>query len=47
MAIPCLLFGNVLSGWAERIKDDMVRGAIQVINMYQERRDAVRSVKAA
>lgn len=47
VAIPCLLLGNLLSGWAERIKDDMERGAIQVINMYQERRDAVRQVRAA
>lgn len=47
VAIPCLLLGNLLSGWAERIKDDMERGAIQVINMYQERRESVRPVKAA
>jgi biopolymer transport protein ExbB len=47
VAIPCLLLGNLLSGWAERIKDDMEQGAIRVINMYQERREAVRPAKAA
>jgi biopolymer transport protein ExbB len=47
VAIPCLLLGNLLSGWAERIKDDMEQGAIKVINMYQERRDNTLSTKAA
>jgi biopolymer transport protein ExbB len=47
VAIPCLLLGNLLSGWAERIKDDMEQGAIRVINMYQERRDSTLSAKVA
>ena len=47
VAIPCLLLGNLLSGWAERIKDDMEQGAIRVINMFQERRDSTLSTKAA
>lgn len=47
VAIPCLLFGNLLSGWADRIKDDMEKGALKVINLFQEQRETVRSVKAA
>ncbi|MFO7763300.1 MAG: MotA/TolQ/ExbB proton channel family protein [Wenzhouxiangellaceae bacterium] len=40
VAIPMLLFGNLLSGWAERIKDDMEQAALRVINQYS---DSVRS----
>lgn len=36
VAIPTLLIGNVLSGWAERIKDDMQKAALRVTNIYQE-----------
>ncbi|MFK8011708.1 MAG: MotA/TolQ/ExbB proton channel family protein [Marinicellaceae bacterium] len=36
VAIPTLLFGNVLSGWAERIKDDMEKAALRVINVYKK-----------
>lgn len=35
VAIPALLFGNVLSGWAERIKDDMEKAALRAINVYK------------
>lgn len=35
VAIPCLLFGNLLNGWAERIKDDMEKAALRAINLYQ------------
>jgi len=38
VAIPALLMGNVLSGWAESIKDDMEKGALGVINQYKEHR---------
>jgi biopolymer transport protein ExbB len=38
VAIPTLLFGNVLSGWAESIKDGMEKGALRVINQYKEHR---------
>jgi biopolymer transport protein ExbB len=34
VAIPLLLVGNVLSGWAERIMDDMEKVALRVINHY-------------
>jgi biopolymer transport protein ExbB len=34
VAIPLLLVGNVLSGWAERIMDDMEKVALRVINQY-------------
>lgn len=41
VAIPALLMGNVLSGWAESIKDDMEKGALGVINQYKEHRRKV------
>ena len=34
VAIPLILFGNLLSGWAESIKDDMEKAALRVINQY-------------
>lgn len=36
VAIPLLLVGNVLSGWAERIKDEMEKSALHVVNRYIE-----------
>jgi len=33
VAIPGLLFGNVLSGWGERIKTDMDRAALRITNI--------------
>jgi biopolymer transport protein ExbB len=42
VAIPALIFGNLLSGWAESIKDDMEKAALHVINRYKQRKsDAV------
>jgi biopolymer transport protein ExbB len=38
VAIPMLVFGNLLSGWAEGIKDDMEKAALRVINQYYEGR---------
>ncbi|NBD95883.1 MAG: flagellar motor protein MotA [Gammaproteobacteria bacterium] len=38
VAIPTLLFGNLLSSWAERIKDDMEKAALRVTNQYVEAR---------
>ena len=34
VAIPALVFGNLLSGWSNRIKDDMEKAALNVINIY-------------
>lgn len=36
VAIPCLLFGGLLNGWADRIKDDMEKAALRAVNLYQE-----------
>jgi biopolymer transport protein ExbB len=36
VAIPLILFGNLLSGWAENIKDDMEKAALRVINLYSQ-----------
>lgn len=36
VAIPALLIGNILSGWADRIKDDMQKAALRITNLYQE-----------
>jgi len=35
VAIPTLIFGNLLSGWAESIKDNMEQAALHVINVYK------------
>lgn len=35
VAVPTLLIGNALSGWADRIKDDMQKAALRVINTYE------------
>jgi biopolymer transport protein ExbB len=35
VAIPALVFGNLLSGWAESIKDDMEKAALRVMNLYK------------
>jgi len=40
VAIPMLLFGNLLSGWAERIKDDMEQAALRVINQFSDNRQS-------
>lgn len=40
VAIPFLLLGNMLSGWAERIKDDMEAAALRVSNIHEEARAA-------
>ncbi|MEE4294438.1 MAG: MotA/TolQ/ExbB proton channel family protein [Xanthomonadales bacterium] len=37
VAIPALIFGNLLSGWAETIKDDMEKAALHVINRYKQK----------
>ena len=36
VAIPCLLFGNLLGGWGERLKDDMEKAALSVINVFKD-----------
>lgn len=36
VAIPLLLLGNLLNGWAERIKDDMEQSALHIINEYNK-----------
>ena len=45
VAIPALIFGNLLSGWAESIKDDMEKAALHVMNRYKGRpREAAAAV---
>ncbi len=34
VAIPALVLGNLLSGWSNRIKDDMEKAALNIINIY-------------
>ena len=36
VAIPCLLFGNLLNGWADSIKDDMEKAALKIVNLYHD-----------
>ncbi len=40
VAIPALILGNLLSGWAEGIKDNMEKAALRIINIEQQRRVA-------
>ena len=34
VAIPALVAGNLLSGWSNKIKDNMEQAALQVINLH-------------
>jgi len=36
VAIPLLLLGNLLSGWANSIKDSMEQSALRVVNLYEK-----------
>lgn len=38
VAIPMLLVGNLLSGWSERIKDNMEHSALHLINEYNKQK---------
>ncbi|MEA2110781.1 MAG: MotA/TolQ/ExbB proton channel family protein [Campylobacterota bacterium] len=38
VAIPLLLLGNLLSGWAEKIKDAMEHSALHLINEYNKQK---------
>ena len=38
IAIPLLLLGNLLGGWAQRIKDAMERSALHLVNEYERAR---------
>jgi biopolymer transport protein ExbB len=46
VAIPCLLLGNLLSGWADGIKDDMEQGALKVINLHLQHREQPQAASA-
>ena len=36
VAIPILMLGNILSGWAEKVKDSMEHSALHIINEYSK-----------
>jgi len=38
VAIPLLLIGNLLSGWAQSIKDSMEQNALHIVNLYEKYR---------
>lgn len=38
VAIPVLMIGNLLSGWAEKIKDSMEHSALHIINEYNKQK---------
>jgi len=38
VAIPLLLIGNLLSGWAQSIKDSMEQHALHIVNLYEKHR---------
>jgi biopolymer transport protein ExbB len=35
VAIPLLLLGNLLSGWAQNIKDSMEQSALRIVNLFE------------
>ena len=36
VAIPLLLLGNLISGWAQGIKDSMEQSALHIVNIYEK-----------
>jgi len=36
VAIPLLLLGNLLAGWAQNIKDSMEQSALHIVNLYEK-----------
>jgi len=36
VAIPLLLLGNLLSGWAQNIKDSMEQSALRIVNLFEK-----------
>ncbi|MBU1927988.1 MotA/TolQ/ExbB proton channel family protein [bacterium] len=38
VAIPVLMIGNMLGGWAERVKDNMEHSALHLINEYNKQK---------
>lgn len=38
VAIPLMLIGNLLSGWAQNIKDSMEQNALHIVNLYEKYR---------
>jgi len=36
VAIPLLLLGNLISGWAQSIKDSMEQSALHIVNIYEK-----------
>ena len=42
VAIPTLIFGNLLSGWSNRIKDEMEKAALHVTNLAQQEDTSLR-----
>lgn len=47
VAIPALLFGSLLNGWAEGIKDDMEKAALKIVNLHQDVRAGLAARSAA
>jgi len=38
VAIPLLLVGNLLSGWAQNIKDSMEQSALHIVNIFEKQK---------
>lgn len=43
VAIPLLLIGNLLTGWAQNIKDSMEQSALHIVNLYEKNREKCRN----
>ncbi len=39
VAIPLLLIGNLLAGWAQNIKDSMEQSALHIVNLYEKNKE--------
>lgn len=40
VAIPLILLGNLISGWAQNIKDSMEHSALHIVNIFQSKKAA-------
>ena len=36
VAIPLLLLGNLMGGWAQNIKDSMEQSALHIVNLFEK-----------
>lgn len=47
VAIPALLLGSLLNGWADRLRDDMEKAALAIVNLVQDVRSPRLAAKSS